>query len=305
MPRDGRFRAPCHGRLPTLACRLVIVFVLLAGGRAGAAERPEGSFLWRVRSETTTVHLLGSIHLMKPDAYPLNDAVERAFAAADVVVFEVDLDQLSGAALKLLSAGSLPEGELLSEAVPEETWSLVQVRLADLGMDVERVQTMRPWLVAVSITAAELARAGYAQTAGVDQHLFERAKRAGKRRLTLETVDFQVALFADLDREQDAAFLRYTLEELDSVIPMVDELVEHWRSGRVAQVEPLLTEAYREFPDLFRRLVSDRNRSWLPQIESLLAGDEPAMVVVGALHLVGEQGLIEQLRRRGFGVEQL
>ena len=283
---------------------VVALLLLMADHRADATERAGRSFLWRVRSETTTVHILGSIHLMKPEAYPLGGAIEDAFANAEAVMFEVDLDQLTGAALKLLAAGSLPRGQRLRHVLPAETWGLAESRLVDLGMDVEGVQSMRPWLLAVSITSAELARAGYDQTAGIDLHFFDRAKRSGKRRLALESIDFQVELFADLSREEDADFLRYTLDELDTLIPMVDELVEHWQSGHVAEVESLLTEAYREFPDLFRRLVSDRNRNWLPQIEDLLAGHEPAMVVVGALHLVGEQGLVEQLRRRGFLVEQ-
>jgi uncharacterized protein YbaP (TraB family) len=278
---------------------------LLAGSLTVAEERPGRTFLWRVESPTTTAHLLGSVHLMKADAYPLSPVIEDAFDGARALVFEVDLDQLTGAALKLLAAGSLPEDQHLRDVVSDQTWDLVESRLADLAMDVEGVQRMRPWLLAVSITSAELARAGYDGTAGVDLHFFDRAKSECKRTLALESVDFQVGLFADLSLEEDAAFLRYTLEELDTVIPMVDELMANWRSGNVAEVESLLVDAYREFPDLFRRLVSDRNRDWLPVIEELLAGDEPVMVVVGALHLVGEQGLLEMLRRRGYPVEQL
>jgi uncharacterized protein YbaP (TraB family) len=306
MARTGPFGGGCSGRRSSaFRSAVAVLLLLLAGGSVDTAEPPERSFLWRVRSDTTTVHILGSIHLMKPDDYPLSDAIEHAFAGADTVVFEVDLDQLTGAALKLLAAGSLANGQRLRDEVPEETWKLVESRLVDLGMNVEGVQSMRPWLLAVSITSAELARAGYAQTAGVDLHYFDRAKAAGKRRLALESIDFQVGLFANLSREEDAEFLQYTLDELDTLIPTVDQLMAHWRSGHVAEVEALLTDAYREFPDLFRRLVSDRNRSWLPQIEALLAGDGSAMVVVGALHLVGEQGLVEQLRQRGFAVEQL
>ncbi len=284
---------------------VVSLVLLLAGFWTHAEERPGRSFLWRVESPTTTVHLLGSVHLMKADAYPLNSAIEGAFDGARALVFEVDLDELTGAALKLLAAGSLPEDQRLRDVVSDQTWDLVESRLADLAMDLEGVQRMRPWLLAVSITSAELARAGYAGTAGVDLHFFERAKSEGKRTIALESVDDQVGLFADLSPEEDVAFLRYTLDELDTVIPMVDELMASWQSGNVAEVESLLIDAYREFPDLFRRLVSDRNRNWLPRIEELLAGGEPAMVVVGALHLVGEQGLLEMLRRRGHPVEQL
>jgi uncharacterized protein YbaP (TraB family) len=302
MGKTERSRASRSSAVRPVVAALVLV---LAGSWTHAEERPDRSFLWRVESPSTTVYLLGSVHLMQADAYPLSPAIEDAFDGARVLVFEVDLDQLTGAALKLLAAGSLPEDQHLRDVVPDQIWELVESRLVELGMDVAGVQGMRPWLLAVSITSSELARAGYAGTAGVDLHFFERAKADGKRTIALESIDDQVGFFAGLSPEEDAAFLRYTLDELDTIIPMVDELMANWRSGNVAEVEALLIDAYREFADLFRRLVSDRNRNWLPQIEELLAGDEPAMVVVGALHLVGEQGLLELLRQRGYRVEQL
>lgn len=300
----GDTRGPAERRSATVGS-VAATLLLLACPWTLADELPERSFLWRVESPTATVYLLGSIHLMKADAYPLSPAIEDAFDGARVLVFEVDLDRLTSAALKLLAAGSLPDDQRLCDVVSEETWSLVESRLGELGMDVAGVQGMRPWLLAVSITSAELVRAGYDGTAGIDLHFFERARAEGKRTVALESIEFQVGLFDGLSQEEDAAFLQYTLEELDTIIPMVDELMAHWRSGDVTEVEPLLVDSYREFPDLFRRLVSDRNRDWLPQIEKLLAGDEPAMVVVGALHLIGENGLLELLRQRGYSVEQL
>jgi uncharacterized protein YbaP (TraB family) len=242
---------------------------------------------------------------MKPEAYPLSPAIEQAFERSQVVVFEVDLDQLTTAALKLLSAGTLPEGQTLQDVVSSETYQLVSARFRDLGMNPDGFLKTRPWMLAVTLTSYELARAGYGQATGVDMHFFERAKEAGKPRLALETVDFQVGLFADLDAAEGEAFLQYTLKELDTVIPFVDDLMAHWHSGDVDEVRKLLTEAYREFPDLFQRLVSDRNRNWLPEIEKLLAGDQESMVVVGALHLVGEDGLLALLAQQGYKIEQL
>ncbi len=281
-----------------------VLVIWLVGQWVAAQERPQRSFLWRAQSPSTTLSLLGSVHLMKPGAYPLSPAIERAFAGARMVAFEVDLDQLNGAAFELLAQGTLPDGQTLRDVVSEDTYRLVSRRLEELGLDAGGFQRMRPWLLAVTLTTFELTRAGYAQTEGVDRHLFERARDAGKATLGLETAEYQVRLFAELGEAQDEEFLRYTLLELETVIPEVDALMEHWRSGDVAEVERLLTESYREFPDLFERLVANRNRSWLPRLEELLAGDEPAMAVVGALHLVGSDGLIEQLRRRGYRVEQ-
>jgi len=242
---------------------------------------------------------------MKPADYPLSAPIEEAFMASQVVVFEVDLGELADAGFKLLAAGTLPPGTTLRDVVSAETHELVSSRLSEFGLEAGGFENMRPWLLATTLTAFELTRAGYSQTAGVDMHFFDRAKSAGKRIVGLETAEFQVGLFAGLDAGQDEAFLRQTLEELESVIPEVEELMGHWRAGDVVEVEQLLTEAYDEYPVLFRKIVADRNRSWLPQLEEILAGDEDGMAIVGSLHMVGDEGLVELLRRAGYTVEQL
>jgi len=263
--------------------------------------------LWRVRSATNTVYLLGSIHIMRPDGFPLAVVIESAFASSSVAVFEVDLSAAGtvDTALGALAAGALPEGRTLADVVSPETYRLAQQRLAEAGYDMAGMQRMRPWMVATTVALAELRRAGYSPADGVDQHFQRRAVDAGMRVIGLETVDEQLALFADLTPEEDEAFLVQTLRELATLIPQVDELTAVWRSGRTAEVEALLAEGFAAFPRLYERLVVDRNRRWLPQIEALLAGDQRAFVAVGALHLVGERGVVELLRARGYQVEQL
>jgi uncharacterized protein YbaP (TraB family) len=108
-----------------------------------------------------------------------------------------------------------------------------------------------------------------------------------------------------MSREQEEAFLRFTLHELDTVIPLVDGLIASWRAGEVDEVAALLAEGYDDFPELFARMVTDRNRRWFPELIRTLEGDRPAFVVVGALHMVGEDGLIAMFRKRGYAVEQL
>jgi uncharacterized protein YbaP (TraB family) len=290
----------------TLLPRVLIGLVAFAAIPCGADQTETGrSFLWRVQSETTTLHLLGSIHLMKPEDYPLSPAIEGAFENARIVVFEVDLSRLTEASLQLLARGTLPEGQSLRDVLSPETYEEVAARIEEMGMDITGFAKMRPWLLAVTLTSIELMRAGYTQASGVDVYFYDRAVSDGKDTVGLETVEFQVGLFAEFGEGEDEEFLRYTIRELDTVIPLVDELLANWRKGRVDEVGRLLTEAYQEYPELFEKLVSDRNLSWLPRLEELLAGDQEAMAVVGCLHLVGEKGLVELLRSRGYRVEQL
>jgi len=272
----------------------------------GAAVEAEGkSFLWRASSGDRLVYLVGSIHFMKEDAYPLGSSIEIAFDSAGVVVFETDIDQMGKAAISLLAAGTLEGDATLADVVPEKLYVAVSQRLDDLGMGIGGFKKMKPWMVALSLTSYELMRADYLGSEGIDAYFSSRAKADGKPQLGLESIDYQVSLFADLSEEESVDFLRYTLIDLDTMIPLVDEIVTAWKIGDSARIEALLVDGFEDHEALFDRLVTERNLRWLPLIEELFQGDVDGMVVVGALHLVGEQGLIELLRAKGYEIEQL
>ena len=291
------------GRLFAAALLLVAATSVLPSAASDAAAG--SSFLWRVSSDDRSVYLLGSIHFMKEDAYPLGASIEGAFDRAGVVVFETDVDELGGAAVSLLAAGTLEGDATLADVVPTELYDEVSRRLDDLGMGIGGFSKMKPWMIALSMTSLELMRADYLGSQGIDAYFSTRAKAAGQPQHGLESVDFQVSLFAEMSDDESAEFLRYTLTELDTVIPLVDELVAAWKIGDSAKIEALLVDGFEAHDALYDRLVTKRNLRWLPLIEELFKGDVDAMVVVGSLHLVGDQGLIELLKAKGYKVEQL
>jgi len=268
------------------------------------AENGGKTFMWKVERGDTNLYLLGSIHALKEDAYPLPPAIEAAFAAAEVAVFEIDLDDMTKTAIKMMAAGSLEKGRTLEEVVGPETWTEFETHVGDLGFDASFYQGMKPWMAALTVAAFELSQHGYLAAAGLDTYLFQRADETGKERMALETAEFQVSLFADLSPDQSLAFLRYTLEDLSTMIPEMQQLYLDWRAGKVESVEALLLEGFEDFPDVFEKMVVSRNRAWVPQVEVLLAGDRDAIVVVGSAHLVGEEGVVNLLRAKGYTVEQ-
>ncbi len=280
--------------------------VILTSVPMSASPEPgaDKTFMWRVQGGGATVYLLGSVHAMKKDSYPLPSVMETAFDVVDTVVFEVDLDDLDSAAIQMLAAGTLNGEETLEEVVGRATWTALMVQVERTDIPAAMFQRMKPWMAAVTITALAMTDAGYLPSAGVDAYFSRRAEESGKERIALETVEFQVGLFANLTAGQSLAFLRYTLVDLKTVIPELDELSAHWQAGRVEAVEALMVEGFDEFPELLEKMVTDRNLAWMPPIEGLLAGDSDTMVVVGSLHLVGEDGLVNLLRKRGYRVEQ-
>jgi len=272
---------------------------------AEAAADKEMTFMWRVERGETTVYLLGSIHAMREDSYPLPPIIEQAFAESEIVVFEIDSDEMTAAAFQMLSAGTLTDGRSLESVVGPAIWAEFSDHMRKAGFDPSMCSSMKPWMAALTVTAFEMTGAGYLPSAGIDSYFSTRADEAGKEKMALETVAFQVSLFADLTAEQSLAFLTYTLADLETLIPELDRLSAYWAGGEVAPIEEYLLDGFAEFPDLFGKLVTDRNRAWLDSIEELLAGESDALVVVGAMHLVGEEGLVHLLRKAGHTVEQV
>lgn len=272
-----------------------------------AAEPHNGRhFLWRATGSVgTDVYLLGSIHALPEEAYPLAAEINDAFASAQRVFFEVDMENTSGLGGRLMVAGALPPDTRLGDVLGPETRGLLDAYLEASGLSFGAFEAMKPWMAALALTSIELMKSGFSVDAGLDLHLAQRARKAGKKIEAFETADYQVSLFSDMGEDESCAFLRYTLKDMESVVAQLGDLTRAWKSGDVATLSALLTEAFSDEPELFERLVTVRNRAWLPQIEGLLKGDDTAMVVVGALHMVGPGGLIEMLRDRGYQVEQM
>ena len=156
---------------------------------------------------------------------------------------------------------------------------------------------------ATAVMALEMQKLGYDSAYGVDRHFFTKAQKAGKEIKGLETVEFQLGLFDNLSGQMQEFFLLQSLEDLKDIEVRIKEMVDAWTQGNVKDLEGIL-EGMREYPELFQALVVSRNQKWIPQIEQALQQPEPAFIVVGALHLLGKEGLVAALQDKGYSVEQ-
>ena len=246
--------------------------------------------------------LLGSIHLLRPDSAGLGARVEAAYAEADALVFELDLDAARAGAAAMRETGMLPEGDSLGAHVSPETRALLAPHLRGfLGPMLARTE---PWAAALFISQVGLAEAGFSPDAGVDAALFARAKADGKPRVALETVEEQLGFFDTLLPSDQDTFLRLTLLEADSAATALDRIVGLWKAGDAAGLSAEGERGMNAQPALRARLLDDRNAAWVPRLEALVAEGRTPLVVVGALHLVGAGGVAERLRARGFTVVQ-
>lgn len=274
---------------------------------APLASAQEKSFLWKVRSEKNSIYVLGSIHFLKPESYPLKRAIEEAFDASKKLVLEIDLASAGPERVRqvTLEKGLFRDGRTLQQSIEKETYDLTEQRARELGLDLRAMGPLKPWLVAMTITSLKLQQLGFDPNHGVDRYLAQRARRSAKPSAGLESLEFQIGLLDGLSPRDQEMMLRETLKELELLDAEVERVVRSWTSGDVRSIETLLLAGMREYPELHQKVIVERNRRWLPQIEEMLERGDEAMVVVGAAHLVGKEGVIELLRQRGYTVEQL
>jgi uncharacterized protein YbaP (TraB family) len=287
-----------------LAAVLELGFLL--AGLTGELRAQEKSFLWRVNSDQNRLYILGSIHLLKKETYPLKKSIEDAFEQTKKLVLEIDLGSANLQKLQqfMLQKSISTDGTMLDQSVSNETYQAVAKRAKELGIDIRLLSPFKPWVIAMTMAAIKLQQLGFDPSLGVDRHLAERAKQTDKPTAGLETAEFQLDLFDRFSAKEQELLLRQSMDEMDHVERNVTAIVQAWKSGDVGAVERHLLVGMRDYPEIHRKVIDDRNQRWLPQIENLLSRGENALIVVGAAHLVGKNGIIELLKDRGYRVEQ-
>jgi hypothetical protein len=253
------------------------------------------------------VYLIGSIHVLTSDFYPLDPALEAAFKDADLLVEEVDMAEMLDptAQLRVLSRGMLPGDQSLDKLLSPSTLALVRKATGDLGAAGQPLMRFKPWMLAIALQGLELQKAGYDPELGLDKHFYDQAKSAGKAVQGLETADYQISVFDGMTMQQQDRMLAQTLKELETELASVGKLADAWKAGDAPTVERIVQAELKAEPQMYQRLLVDRNKTWLPKIEALFARRGHALVVVGAAHLVGPDGVLAMLTAKGYTVEQL
>jgi len=270
-----------------------------------AADSPHHS-LWVLHGKSNTVYLLGSVHFLKPDEQ-LPGAINMAYQDSEAIVMEIDMDDLDPlqAQQVVMELGMLPSDQTLAKTIGEPVYGELSAQAKKLGLDESMLTHLRPWFAGLTLAQLNLRAVGLDPDSGVEKRLTALAVKDHKPIEGLETLEEQLALLANLPPKQEKEFVTYMLEDSEHVSEEIDGLLTAWRAGDSAALEALLTKDLREHPDLIQPLTTDRNRKWIPKIESLLKDSKDYLVVVGALHLVGKNSVIDLLQRDGHKVEQL
>lgn len=249
------------------------------------------------------LHLCGTIHILRKSDYPLPAAYQKAYDDSDELILELPPQEAGGSdslAGRMRAMAAFDKNITLETVLPTQEWQRVQAWASNRGLPLSLVNPYQPWYAALLITAVEYQKLGAGQEFGVDTFFEKQAQKDRKPCQGLETVDFQLGLFAGMTGEKQREMLQKTLDEVDRLAADYDEMLKAWRRGDLAALDALLLHELNEYPDLAETFLHARNRAWIPKLEMLLKEGRKLMVLVGAGHLGGAEGLIPLLEARGY-----
>jgi uncharacterized protein YbaP (TraB family) len=284
-----------------------VFLLLLLAHSVQAADDGHPVTMWKVSGARNSVYLLGSIHLLRQQDYPLPTALDVAYSDAEVLIMEVDMDDLDPFATQaaFTTYGVLHDDKTLRDLMGDELFEQALVAADAIDIPLDMLLKTEPWYAAMTIEIMMLARIGFNPTLGIEMYMMSKAQDDGKRIDGLETVEEQIQFLDGMSIQAQRDMLMSTLTESAKLGEMMDELIDAWRHGNLRHLESGMLEDLAKHEELNRALVTDRNERWVRQIEELLDDDEDYLIIVGALHLVGDLGVPNLLKRRGIGIYQL
>ncbi len=285
--------------------RILTLLLVLVAAPALAQGHPVT--MWRIDGVTNSVYLLGSIHLLREQDHPLPTVIDSAYEDAEVVVMELDMDDLDPVYTQTAfnRAGVLRDGRTLQDLMGNKLYAEAERAAEAVDIPIDLLSQSEPWLAAMTVELMALYRIGFNPMYGVEMTMTTRAARDGKPIEGLETVDEQLSFLDGLPLDVQNEMLLQALRESAALREQIDELITAWRYGDIATLNSGLLESIAKESELHDVLIVKRNRRWVDAILEWLDDDEDYLVVVGALHLVGEDGVPNLLEQRGIGIHQL
>lgn len=277
------------------------VLALLTGLLPALAAAGDAPFLWAIRQGEVTHYLQGSVHLLPPEAHPLPRALHRAYEGAAEIVFETDPGAVTEPETqrRLMQAAAAGEGGLKAQ-LPAPVYARLQQRAQSIGMPLLMCEPFKAWFCALSLEIFSYQQAGFRPELGIDPYFYQRALEDEKAIVGLETVEAHLELFTGMSAPMGRQLLDQALDAAEGVGPGPAALYRSWRDNDAEAMASLLARMRSESPQIYERVLAARNRAWMAELERRFRGRTPQLVLVGAAHLVGSDGLVALLRARGL-----
>lgn len=291
---------------------LVVCFVVYSGHQHNAEAAEDKAFFWQISSDKVTVYLLGSIHFADKSFYPLRQEIEDAYSRSEFLVVELDANKIDPAAYNriLSQKGVYSNGATIKDVISNETWLQLRHQLRELNVSYDAVKTYKPGIIVLTLSAVQLMQMGFDPQLGIDMHFLLKAGRSEKQVVELETLEQQINLF--LNVPDGELLLKESLYSLQSSEQLMADMVRYWKQGSDAKMNKLLFEdaidEYPAFTKIYDQLFYDRNQQMALKIEQMLKNKTVEktsyFVVIGSGHMMGDRGIVQKLKDKGYEVKR-
>jgi uncharacterized protein YbaP (TraB family) len=264
------------------------------------------SSVWKISDDQNhTLYIGGTFHLLRAADFPLPLEFEEAYKQSDYVVFETDLSLTHSAAFQKMMAQKmmLPSNQSLSSKLTSKTYQTLKQYVESQGYSMRMFDRMQPWAVSLTVSQLKLSSIGVNQE-GVDSYYLQRSMQDKLPQRFLESIEEQVNVLSEIGEEEEDAVILQTLKEMKGLPSMMSWMVNEWKEGKTVRLErELVNELKKDSPKMYRIVLKQRNNIWMPKLLSMLHEEKRGFVLVGAMHLLGEDGLLEQLQNLGYKIE--
>ena len=262
--------------------------------------------VWKVSKGDQHFYLAGTVHLLSKSDYPLPAAYDTAFNASSHLLFETDLNVLTSPAglTKMMQQNTYSDGRTLEQVLSDGVYQRLKTYATERNMPIAAISRFKPGFAAMMLATVEMQRLGTAET-GVDMHYMQLGQQQNKSIAGLETMDEHLAVLDGMNQLDPDLTISSTLDDMHKVEEQLLEMKQAWRGGDAAKLEQLFIGDLQQIPQLYEILLVKRNHAWMPQLQALTSTGQTTMVLVGALHLAGEDGLLQLLQQQGYAISQL
>lgn len=263
--------------------------------------------MWQINGISNRIYLLGSVHVLREQDHPIPAAIEDAYADAEVLIMEVDLDDLDPISMAGLVSelGIIRDGSSLQELMGPGPYGEAAEYASRLDIPIEMLAQSEPWLAAITVEQLMLLRIGFNPMYGIEFHLSAKAGKDDKEILGFETAREQLEFLDRLSLPAQRSLLIQTFRDSLNLEEDLNRVIEAWRHGDIEFLEANMLAEMQQYPELYKTIVVDRNEAWVNRIKKLTQDDVDYLIVVGALHLVGEDGVPALLAQIGISADQL
>jgi hypothetical protein len=263
--------------------------------------------MWKVSKGNDFIYLGGTVHLLPPSAFPLPEEFDVAYKAADTLVFEAKTPEPGDnqAQIRMMQAFSYADGKRLSKVLSPEVYAKLDAYFKTVGVPLANLDGFKPAFVMLTMLQIEMKKAQL-NGEGVDAHYMARAKKDNKTTQYLETLDEQIALLAGMGETDPDQFIQLQLEQVKDYKSYFNQLVAAWRAGDLASLKTLVVDETIKFdPKMYDDVFTKRNNNWQPKIERMFGNKERELVLVGAGHMAGPDGVLALLEKAGYKIEKM